>query len=60
MSTDHRSLSQYQSLAQCGHRYWLERVVKVPQTPSLPAHAGKVIHAAAEATALAIWEESRG
>ena len=46
--TAHRSYSQLNALRNCGEMFRLERVAKVPQRPSVPAVAGKVIHAATE------------
>lgn len=40
----HRSVSQITSYAECGYRYKLERVVKVPQTPAWWFVGGSAFH----------------
>ena len=44
-----RSVSQTQQYEECGYRYWLQRVQKVPGLPAAWSHHGTAFHAAAEA-----------
>ncbi len=44
----HRSVSQYQGFAECGERYRLERVVRVPQAPAVWFPGGTAFHEVAE------------
>lgn len=41
---DHLSPSQINSLLTCGHKYFLERVARVPSRPMWASIGGSVVH----------------
>lgn len=48
IETQPRSVSQVEQYEQCGHRYYLSRVVKVEPRPAAWSHQGTAFHQAAE------------
>ncbi|MEU1353868.1 PD-(D/E)XK nuclease family protein [Streptomyces cinnamoneus] len=49
IETQPRSVSQAQQYEQCGHRYYLQRIERVPARPASWSHHGVAFHAAVEA-----------
>lgn len=48
VETQPRSVSQVEQYEQCGHRYYLSRVVRVERRPAAWSHQGTAFHRAAE------------
>ena len=44
----HLSFSAIKTMADCGKRYQLQRVLELPETPGYAALAGRAVHAATE------------
>jgi hypothetical protein len=44
VSKPHWSFSQYSEFMQCGHKYYLRRIKKVPTIPSVASVAGRAFH----------------
>lgn len=55
----HRSYSQLTTFQSCPHKYYLSKIVQVPEQPAVYTAAGTAVHSAIEAINHFFYEQQR-